>query len=149
MLVCTEGTGPKPTYSLKIKDKYELNIELACVSILLVLYGALSFNVSIARMQFRDGKNTEEKVEHLVRTHGNASEYIPLFVAIFMYFSFSQASWLVHSVVVLATISRVFHAIGMLRIESISQRHPLRFFGALGTYLSIFMFGFLLAVEAF
>jgi len=126
-----------------------MNLLLVCSAVLMILYSVLSFNVSRARVQFRDSKISPEDLNLIVRNQGNASEYIPLFVAVSIYLSISPSNWFVSIVAITATASRVLHAIGMHLMEDLNQRHPLRFFGALGTYLSIFAFGCILLVGAF
>ncbi len=88
-------------------------------------------------------------MEHYVRINGNASEYIPLFIGVIIFLSLSPVNWVIYSVVILATVSRVLHAIGMYSIENTGQRHPFRFIGAVGTYVSMFAFGCIILMKAF
>ncbi len=116
---------------------------LVCSASLVLLYAALSFNVSRMRLKRRKFPEvTEAEVTKAVRAHGNAAEYVPLLVAIFLYMNSTQSSVYVVGVAVLATVSRFAHAAGMFRIASVTERHPLRFFGALGTYLCLFAMAF-------
>src|SRR4030095_5087741 len=103
-------------------------------------------------MRLRNQKSsdvTEAEMTKAIRAHGNASEYIPLFVALFLYFQLTQAGIVFAVIAVVATLSRIIHAAGMFRIANVSERHPLRFFGALGTYLCLFALGGALVVRAF
>ena len=114
--------------------------------------GHFSFNVSRVRLKRRKFPEvTEAEVTKAIRAHGNAAEYIPLFVALFLYANSTQPSPNVYflSIAVLATVSRFAHAAGMLRISSVTERHPLRFYGALGTYICLFALGGALLVRAF
>jgi hypothetical protein len=45
-------------------------------------------------------------------------------------------------------VSRFAHAAGMFLIASVTERHPLRFFGALGTYICLFALGGALLARA-
>ena len=56
----------------------------------------------------------------------------------------NPAPWMVWTFVA-ATLFRYLHAAGMLVSPSLDQPHPLRFVGALGTYVT----GLVLAVAAF
>jgi uncharacterized protein len=126
-----------------------MNTVLLCAAALVLLYAALSLNVS--RMRLRKHKFpevTEAEPTKAIRAHGNASEYIPLFVVLLLYMNSTQASPYLAAVAVLATVSRFLHAAGMLRIASVAQRHPFLFYGALGTYACLFALGGALLVRA-
>ena len=126
-----------------------MNILLLCSAVLVLLYAGLSVNVSLTRLRKRKYPSvTEAEVTKAIRAHGNASEYVPLFIALFVFLSFSAPSVVVKSVAVLATASRILHAAGMLRMASISERHPFKFYGALGTYISLFALGVDLLIRA-
>ena len=119
-----------------------MNILLMCSAVLVLLYAALSVNVSRMRLRKRKYPQvTEAELVKAIRAHGNASEYIPLFVVLFVFLSASPPSMFLVAIAVLATVSRVLHAVGMFLIASVSQRHPLRFVGALGTYICLFVLG--------
>ena len=129
-----------------------MNILLLCSAALVLLFAALSFNVSRIRLKRRKFPEvTEAEVTKAIRAHGNAAEYIPLFVALFLYINSTQPSPSVYLVGIslLATVSRFAHAAGMFRIASVAERHPLRFYGALGTYICLFALGGALLVRAF
>ncbi len=129
-----------------------MNPLLLCSAALVLLYAALSFNVSrMKRTSRRNPEVTEAEVTKAIRAHGNAAEYIPLFVALFLYLDSTRPDTGVYleSVAVLATVSRVAHAAGMLLVASVAERHPLRFAGALGTYVALFAFGGALLFRAF
>jgi uncharacterized membrane protein YecN with MAPEG domain len=126
-----------------------MSIFLLCTGVLVLLYAALSTNVS--RMRLRKHKAAgvpDAELTKAIRAHGNASEYIPLFVVLFLYFHSVQAGALLAGFAVVATLSRVLHAAGMFLIASVAHRHPLRFLGALGTYICLFVFGGALLARA-
>lgn len=87
---------------------------------------------------------TEDQVRNAIRAYGNASEYIPLFVLLFIYLGSASPTPFELGVAMVATVSRILHAIGMLRSPSVMKRHPLRFWGATGTYLCLFALAFVL-----
>lgn len=119
-----------------------MNTFLLSAGALVLLYAVLSTNVSLVRLRKRKSPGvTEAQLTKAIRAHGNASEYIPLLVAIFLYLHSIQASAFLAVVAVVATLSRVLHAAGMFLIPNVTERHPLRFIGAAGTYVCLFIFG--------
>ncbi len=118
------------------------NTVVLCVAILVLFYGVLSFNVSRVRRKRRsDAAVTEEALTKAIRAHGNASEYIPLFVAGLLYLNTASPSAMVTGLAVAVLVCRLSHAAGMFLIATVNERHPLRFAGALGTYFCLFALG--------
>jgi uncharacterized membrane protein YecN with MAPEG domain len=71
----------------------------------------------------------------MVRAHGNATEYSPMLaVLILLLGGHNPATWVLW-VMGIVTASRYLHAAGMIVSPTLAQPHPLRFVGALGTYL--------------
>jgi uncharacterized membrane protein YecN with MAPEG domain len=127
-----------------------VDIFLLCAGILVLLYAGLSNNVSRMRLRMQKLSDvTEAEMTKAIRAHGNASEYVPLFVTLFLYLNLIQAGTVFVVIAVIATLSRIIHAAGMFLIANVTERHPLRFFGALGTYLCLFALGGALVVRAF
>ncbi len=127
-----------------------MNILVLCSGLLAALYAALSVNVSVTRLRRRkDSSITEAQLTKAIRAHGNASEYIPLFIASFLFLGISGSSPTLAVVAVLATVSRVAHAAGMFLIANVSERHPLRYYGALGTYVCLIAVGVAILLRAF
>jgi uncharacterized protein len=130
-----------------------MNAYLICSAILVLLYFALALNVSLTRQRTKTGIGTgtdlSGPLNKAVRAHGNAAEYVPIFVALFLYFLMSGAGGWITWVVVIVTICRVSHAMGMLMTPSFNAPpHPLRALGALGTYLGGFALGVALLMRA-
>jgi uncharacterized membrane protein YecN with MAPEG domain len=129
-----------------------MNLLLACSAALVLLFAVLSFNVSRMRRKRRKFPEIPEaEVIKAIRAHGNAGEYIPLFVALFLYMNAAQPIPSVYLIgaATLATVSRFAHAAGMLLTASIAEGHPLRFYGAIGTYIGLFALGGALLIRAF
>jgi uncharacterized membrane protein YecN with MAPEG domain len=117
-----------------------MNPYLVCSAILVILYFVLALNVSLARRKTRtgigSGTDPAGPMNKAVRAHGNAAEYIPIFVALFLYFLLAGAGGWITWVVVIVTVCRILHALGMLMSKHFnSPPHPLRAIGALGTYV--------------
>ena len=118
------------------------NPVVLCVAILVLFYGALGFNVSRMRRKRRsDAAVTEAALTKAIRAHGNASEYIPLFVAGLLYLNTTSPGFFVTGLAVAVLICRLLHAAGTLLAPSVGERHPLKFVGALGTYFCLFALG--------
>ena len=130
-----------------------MNAYLICSAILVILYFALSVHVSMTRGRTKTGIGTGNDpsgpLSKAVRAHCNAAEYVPIFVALFLYFLMSGAGGWITWVVVIITISRVLHAMGMLMTANFNgPPHPLRAVGAMGTYLGGFALGIALLMRA-
>ena len=126
-----------------------MNLVLLCTATLVILYAGLSVNVSRVRIQGRGpSRVTEAQLTQAVRAHGNASEYIPLLVALLLYLNSAAPSFFLSAIAVVATFSRILHAAAMLIPVGVSWRHRLRFVGALGTYASLFALGAVLVQHA-
>jgi uncharacterized protein len=131
-----------------------MNVYLLCTAILVLLYFVLALNVSMTRGRVKvgvgSGDDPDGPLNKAVRAHGNAAEFVPLFVALFLYFLLSGSGGWVTWAVVIVTISRVLHALGMLMTPTFKDKpHPLRAIGALGTYVGGFALGVALLLRAF
>ena len=80
----------------------------------------------------------------MVRAHGNACEYNPMLALLILYVGAAgPATWIVW-VCIVATLSRVLHAAGMILSPTLAKPQPLRAVGAVGTVIC----GSILAIEA-
>lgn len=115
-----------------------MNAFLICSAILVLAYFLLAFNVSLARGRSKMGIGTDSpsgRLNRAIRAHGNASEYIPIFVILFLYFLSSGASGWITSVAIGVTVCRVLHPISIFLSPDLNKAYPLRFIASLGTYL--------------
>jgi uncharacterized membrane protein YecN with MAPEG domain len=99
-----------------------MNVVLFCVAALTFLLFGLSVNVSRLRRKSRTHSPPPEvAIFTAVRAQGNASEYIPVFIALLLYMNAvpTASNAFVMTVAILALASRVVHAIGMLTITSV------------------------------
>jgi uncharacterized protein len=112
---------------------------LLCSAILVIFYFLLALNVSMTRSRMKVGIGTGDSpsgpLNRAIRAHGNASEYIPIFVVLFLYFLTTGASGWITWVVVGVTICRVLHAMSMFMAPDLNSVYALRFVASLGTYV--------------
>jgi uncharacterized membrane protein YecN with MAPEG domain len=74
-------------------------------------------------------------MHRIVRAHGNTAEYAPFLAVLFLYLGAHQpAAWVVW-VIGLTTLARVLIVIGLLTSGTLARVHPVRFIGAIGTYV--------------
>jgi uncharacterized membrane protein YecN with MAPEG domain len=119
-----------------------MSIPLVCIGLLALLVFALGFRVSMARAKERtmyeytaDPQSTLYKA---VRAHGNATEYVPTIALLIYILSTMQiASWVLWCMV-LITLFRYLAAAGILFPQTLAKPNPMRFIGALGTYIAGF-----------
>ena len=120
---------------------------LVCVALLGLLLFGLGFGVSMVRG--RSGRNIgssddpTDPVYKIVRAHGNASEYIGMMAVLIVVLGTGTPSVWVTGAMIGATASRYLHAAGMLMSPTLDKPQPLRFAGALGTYV----FGLALSIQ--
>lgn len=130
-----------------------MNAFLICSAVLVVLYFLLAVCVSFLRKRTKtgigSGSDPSGPLNKAVRAHGNAAEYVPIFVALFLYFLLAGFGGWVVWVVIGVTICRVLHAMGMLMTTTFNRPpHPLRAIGAIGTYVGGLACGIALLLRA-
>jgi hypothetical protein len=117
-----------------------MNVALLCAALLGLLVFGLGLAVSLRRgsTQTIIGHATDpaDPLHKLVRAHGNATEYAPM-MAVLMLAAASRnpSSWMTWTFVA-ATAFRYLHAAGMIFYPRLDRPNPLRFVGALGTYVA-------------
>lgn len=115
-------------------------LTLLCSSLLILLTFALGLAVSGARATTKRLSGFDDDptspLYHRVRAHGNATEYVPLLVLLFVLTGLTDAGPLTLGFIVTATVARLLHAVGLLAFADMRKPNPLRFLGALGTYIS-------------
>lgn len=70
-----------------------------------------------------------------IRAHGNAAEYVPTLIVLFLLIGARSPGWLAIPLIVGATAARLAHAYGMLTTSSLATEARARFVGAAGTYV--------------
>lgn len=123
---------------------------IICTAILAAAVFILGLNVSINRGKaHKEGRSQfelspDDKLFVAIRAHGNAAEYVPTLIVLFLVVGARSPDWVAIPLIVGATIARLAHAYGMLSAGSLNVETKFRFGGAAGTYI----FGVALAIAA-
>ena len=125
-----------------------MKIAVICAGLLGLLVFGLGLTVSMirgnSRINFGFTPDPTNRLYKLVRAHGNAAEYAPMLAVLILYLGTrNPGPWLLWTFVA-ATVFRYLHALGMILGRTLDAPDPLRFVGALGTYVT----GLVLAVVA-
>ena len=123
---------------------------LICTAVLAATVFLLGFNVS--RLRGITGKAGGSQLPTdpanplliAVRAHGNAAEYVPTLIVLFLVVGLRSPEWIAIPLIVGGTLARRVHAGGRRTAPTLAAPTPFRMVGALGTYV----FGLLLAVAA-
>ena len=116
-----------------------MTVALTCIGLLGLLLFALGFAVSMTRGRSNvvvgHPDDPTDALHKIVRAHGNTAEYAAM-LAILMLAVASQgpATWALWCMG-LATLGRYLIAAGIVASPTLEKPHPLRFTGALLTYL--------------
>jgi uncharacterized membrane protein YecN with MAPEG domain len=128
-----------------------MNTYLICSAILVIVYFLLAFNVSLTRGSTKIGIGTDEpqgKLNRAIRAHGNAAEYIPILVLLFLYFLSTGASGWITWVVIGLTACRILHPISMFISPDLNRAYAPRFIASAGTYVGGLALGVALLMRA-
>ena len=117
-----------------------MKVAMICTALL----GLLVFGLGLGVSALRGSRNTNigherdpaDPLHKMVRAHGNATEYAPMLSILMLAIATRGCTtWMVWTFVA-ATLFRYLHAAGMLLSPTLDRPQPLRFVGALGTYLT-------------
>jgi uncharacterized membrane protein YecN with MAPEG domain len=113
---------------------------LVCIALLGLLIFLLGLAVSLTRgstkRNFGYADDPADRLHKLCRAHANAAEYAPILGLLMLVLAMrgEPAAWLLWTMM-LATAFRYAHAAGMIAMPTLNRPNPLRFIGALGTYV--------------
>ena len=122
---------------------------ILCMVLLGLLVFGLGLSVSLMRGSTSTGvgynPDPTDRLFKMVRAHGNTTEYAPMLAILMLLIGArSPSAWMLWTMWI-ATVSRYLIAVGILLSPTLAKPYPLRFVGALGTYLS----GIALCVAAY
>jgi uncharacterized membrane protein YecN with MAPEG domain len=117
-----------------------MKVAMICTALLGLLVFGLGLGVSALRgsrnINIGHERDPADPLHKMVRAHGNAAEYAPMLAILMLAIATRGCTpWMVWTFVA-ATLSRYLHAAGMLLSPTLDRPQPLRFVGALGTYLT-------------
>jgi uncharacterized protein len=118
-----------------------LTTAIICTAILATMLFLLGINVSRMRgvtakaggSQFPD--DPASRLLIAVRAHGNAAEYIPVLIVLFLLVGARSPAAAAIPLIIGATAARMVHAYGLLTAPSLAVTTKARLAGAAGTYL--------------
>jgi uncharacterized membrane protein YecN with MAPEG domain len=117
-----------------------------CIGLLGLLVFGLGLAVSLKRGSTRTNfgytPDPTNSLHKLVRAHGNAAEYAAMLAVLMLLLAGRAPGPLITGTCVVATAARYVHAAGMMLSPTLDRPYPLRFAGALLTYVA----GLVLAV---
>jgi len=117
-----------------------MTIATICIALLALLLFGLGLAVSLTRGSAQRiigySDDPTDRLHKLCRAHGNAAEYVPILaLLIYILGARGPAAWITWTFVA-ATVFRYLHAAGMIFPATLAAPNPMRFLGALGTYLA-------------
>ena len=116
-----------------------MTVAIVCTALLGLLLFALGLNVSRSRGADKAGAYPNDPADPFfkaMRAHGNTAEYAPMLaILILVAGNRNPATWVMW-LMGLAVASRYLIVAGILMSPSLAKPQPLRFIGALGTYLT-------------
>lgn len=125
-----------------------MKIAVACSALLGLLLFVLGIYVSATRG--RVGKvgaipsDPSDPLFKAIRAHGNTAEYAPMLAVLMLYLGVhAPPTWILWTMIGV-TACRYLIAIGILAGPTLDKPYPLRFVGALGTYVG----GVILSIAA-
>jgi hypothetical protein len=114
-------------------------VAVFCVALLGVLLFGLGMTVSLMRGKYKQLGGLNQDPAHplhkLVRAHGNTAEYAPFLAVLILYLGSQNPGRWVLALMIAATLMRFLLVLGLLLSDTLVRAHPLRFIGALGTYI--------------
>ena len=126
---------------------------MATATLCIVILGLLVFGLGVGVSAQRGKTKTaagypDDPASPLykwVRAHGNTVEYAPMLAVLMLALGARPPAAWVEWTMIAATLARILFAIGLITGPTMAQGNPLRFVGAVGTYLT----GLVLCVALF
>ena len=117
-----------------------LTVAVLCVAILAFWTMALAFLVSMRRASSKVYSGTDNDptgpLHKAIRAHGNTTEYVPILAVLILYLGAAMpaATWVMWAMI-LVTVARICLPLGLLMSKTMTEAHPLRIVGSLGTQI--------------
>ena len=115
-----------------------MTVAVVCAALLGLLLFGLGLAVSLTRQRTSTSygcpDDPTDQLYKLSRAHGNTAEYAPMMAVLMLIVGANDPPQWALWTMGLAVASRYALAIGIVSGPTMAQPHPLRFFGAAGTY---------------
>lgn len=125
-----------------------MDLAITCIGLIGLLVIGLGLRVSMIRgstnRAIGSSDDPTDPLFKCIRAHVNACEYGPMLAILIYALAGEGYGWWTSLLFIAAVVVRYAHAAGMLLSPTLEKGHPLRFVGAVGTYLV----GFALALDA-
>ncbi len=112
---------------------------ILCTALLGLLLFGLGLAVSLTRGSTNvvSGFNSDptDRLYKMIRAHGNTAEFVPMVAVLLLFLGSRNPSTWVLWTMWIVTLCRYLIVIGILTSPTLAKPHPLRFIGALGTYV--------------
>jgi len=119
-----------------------MTIAIVCIGLLGLLVFGLGLAVSLTRGRTSTAvgfsEDPADPLHKLVRAHGNTTEYAAMLGLLMLVVALREPQTWALWCMGIATASRYLLAAGIILSPTLERPHPLRFVGALGTYLAGF-----------
>ena len=116
-----------------------MTTSIVCIALLGLLLFVLGLGTSVQRGRSERISGTSgdpaDPLHKMVRAHGNTAEFAPMLAILISLVGRTEPSMLGQVLMIGATASRYSLALGLLLSPTLDQPQPLRFLGALGTYV--------------
>jgi len=116
-----------------------VNVAILCIGLLGLLVVGLGFAVSVTRGRtdraIGFSEDPTDTLHKMVRAHGNTAEYAGILAVLMLVAGMQQPATWVLWCMILVTVCRYLLVAGILVGKTLARPHPLRFIGALGTYV--------------
>ena len=126
---------------------------LSCIALLGFLVVVLGFRVSLVRANsetiYGGSEDPESQLYKVQRAHGNTIEYAPILSVMMLALAQAPQPGWVEWAMILATFFRYLFVVGLLAPSTMAKPNPIRFLGALGTYLAGFALVVALLMQAY
>ena len=114
---------------------------LTCIGLLALLIFGLGMAISATRNKTKTSVGYPDDptatLHKLCRAHANATEYVPMLcILMFLIAAPCEPAPWVLAVMVIATVSRYLHAVGMVAPATLKRPNVIRVIGAGGTYVA-------------
>jgi uncharacterized protein len=114
-------------------------VSVICTASLGLLLFTLGMAVSALRFRERTltgvGPDPSNMLAKAVRAHANTAEYAPFLAVLFLYVGSHNPSSAMLWLMVTATACRFLTVVGLIAWPTMARPNPVRFLGALGTYI--------------